>query len=166
MDGLADRRAPPARQRRPDHGHRLRRPPAQAPGADPLLDEAERQLTEYFAGERTSFDLPLASEGSEFQKKVWGELQRIPFGETASYGDVARRLGYEPVISRAVGAANGANPIPILVPCHRVIGADGTLTGYAGGIERKKTLLALEQPGPVLNPVVHPDVRRCRIIRA
>jgi methylated-DNA-[protein]-cysteine S-methyltransferase len=114
---------------------------------DDLLDLAERQLTEYFAGERTTFDLPLASEGSEFQRKVWAELQRIPFGETASYGEIARRLGYEPVISRAVGAANGANPIPIIVPCHRVIGSNGTLTGYAGGIERKRTLLALEQPG-------------------
>jgi methylated-DNA-[protein]-cysteine S-methyltransferase len=115
--------------------------------ADALLDEAERQLTEYFAGTRTTFDLPLASDGTEFQKKVWGELRRIPFGETASYGEVARRLGYERVVSRAVGAANGANPIPIVVPCHRVIGADGTLTGYAGGIERKKVRLALEQPG-------------------
>jgi methylated-DNA-[protein]-cysteine S-methyltransferase len=121
--------------------------PKRTKAADPLLDEAQRQLTEYFAGERTTFDLPLASDGTEFQNKVWGELRRIPFGETASYGDVARRLGYEPVISRAVGAANGANPIPILVPCHRVIGANGTLTGYAGGIERKRTLLALEQPG-------------------
>ncbi|MET0767393.1 MAG: methylated-DNA--[protein]-cysteine S-methyltransferase [Aeromicrobium sp.] len=115
--------------------------------ADPLLDRAEAQLGEYFAGERTQFDLPLASEGSEFQKKVWAELQRIPFGETASYGDIARRLGYEPGISRAVGAANGANPIAIVVPCHRVIGADGSLTGYAGGIERKKVLLDLERPG-------------------
>jgi methylated-DNA-[protein]-cysteine S-methyltransferase len=115
--------------------------------ADPLLDRAETQLEEYFAGQRTIFDLPLASEGSEFQKKVWSELQRIPFGETASYGDIARRLGYEPGISRAVGAANGANPIPIVVPCHRVVGADGSLTGYAGGIERKRTLLALERPG-------------------
>lgn len=115
--------------------------------ADPLLDRVEAQLTEYFAGERTAFDLPLANEGSEFQKKVWSELQRIPFGETASYGDIARRLGYEPGISRAVGAANGANPIPVVVPCHRVIGADGSLTGYAGGIERKRTLLALERPG-------------------
>lgn len=114
---------------------------------DALLDNAEEQLTAYFAGELKDFDLPLASEGSEFQKKVWGELQRIPYGETASYGDIARRLGYEPVISRAVGAANGANPIPIVVPCHRVIGADGSLTGYAGGLERKKTLLDLEQPG-------------------
>lgn len=114
---------------------------------DPLLDRAEQQLGEYFAGERTAFDLPLASEGSEFQKKVWAELLRIPYGETASYGDIARRLGYEPVISRAVGAANGANPIPIIVPCHRVIGSNGALTGYAGGLERKKALLDLEVPG-------------------
>ncbi len=121
--------------------------PRKARANDPLLDRAEQQLGEYFKGERTDFDLPLASEGSEFQKKVWAELQRIPYGETASYGDIARRLGYEPVISRAVGAANGANPIPIVVPCHRVIGADGSLTGYAGGLERKKTLLDLEQPG-------------------
>jgi len=118
--------------------------PRRAKVADALLDDAVRQLTEYFAGERTTFDLPLASDGTEFQKKVWGELRRIPFGETASYGEVARRLGYEPVASRAVGAANGTNPIPIIVPCHRVIGADGTLTGYAGGLERKKVLLALE----------------------
>lgn len=115
--------------------------------ADPLLDLAEQQLGEYFGGERTTFDLPLANDGTEFQKKVWGELVRIPYGETASYGDIARRLGYEPVISRAVGAANGANPIPIVVPCHRVIGADGSLTGYAGGLERKRTLLDLERPG-------------------
>lgn len=115
--------------------------------SDPLLDEAEAQLTAYFNGELKDFDLPLASEGSEFQKKVWAELRRIPYGETASYGDIARRLGYEPVISRAVGAANGANPIPILVPCHRVIGSNGSLTGYAGGLDRKKILLDLEQPG-------------------
>jgi len=114
---------------------------------DPVLDEAERQLSEYFAGQRRDFDLPLASEGTAWQRKVWGELRRIPFGQTASYGEIARRLGYEPVVSRAVGAANGRNPIPIVVPCHRVIGADGTLTGYAGGLARKRTLLALEQPG-------------------
>jgi methylated-DNA-[protein]-cysteine S-methyltransferase len=114
---------------------------------DPLLDDAERQLSEYFAGERHEFDLPLASEGSEFQKKVWAELQRIPYGETASYGDVARRLGYEPVISRAVGVANASNPLPIVVPCHRVVGSDGSLTGYAGGVQRKRQLLDLEQPG-------------------
>jgi methylated-DNA-[protein]-cysteine S-methyltransferase len=112
-----------------------------------LLDRAEEQLNAYFAGELTEFDLPLAGEGSEFQQKVWAELRRIPYGDTASYGDIARRLGYEPVVSRAVGAANGANPIPIIVPCHRVIGADGKLTGFGGGIERKKILLDLEQPG-------------------
>jgi methylated-DNA-[protein]-cysteine S-methyltransferase len=121
--------------------------PRKERSSDPLLDRAEEQLTAYFNGELKDFDLPLASEGSEFQKKVWAELQRIPYGETASYGDIARRLGYEPVISRAVGAANGANPIPIVVPCHRVIGSNGSLTGYAGGLERKKTLLDLEQPG-------------------
>lgn len=115
--------------------------------SDPLLDMAESQLAEYFSGARTDFDLPLANDGTQFQQKVWGELRRIPYGETASYGDIARRLGYEPVVSRAVGAANGANPIPIIVPCHRVIGSDGTLTGYAGGLERKKTLLDLELPG-------------------
>ena len=114
---------------------------------DPVLDEAERQLSEYFDGRRTEFDLPLASEGSEFQKKVWAELRRIPYGETATYGDIARRLGYEPVISRAVGVANASNPLPIVVPCHRVIGSDGKLTGYAGGIDRKRALLELEQPG-------------------
>lgn len=115
--------------------------------ADPLLDRAEQQLDEYFGGDRTEFDLPLANDGTEFQKKVWAELQRIPYGETASYGDIARRLGYEPGISRAVGAANGANRIPIVVPCHRVIGSNGMLTGYAGGVERKRILLDLERPG-------------------
>lgn len=115
--------------------------------ADPLLDQAEQQLTEYFNGERTEFDLPLANDGTEFQQKVWNEISRIPFGETASYGAIAQRLGYEPGISRAVGAANGANPIPIIVPCHRVIGGNGKLTGYAGGVDRKRTLLALENPG-------------------
>jgi methylated-DNA-[protein]-cysteine S-methyltransferase len=115
--------------------------------ADPVLDAAEHQLAEYFAGTRTEFDLPLASEGTEFQKKVWAELRRIPYGETATYGDIAKRLGYEPVISRAVGVANASNPLPIVVPCHRVIGSDGKLTGYAGGIERKQALLELEQPG-------------------
>jgi methylated-DNA-[protein]-cysteine S-methyltransferase len=114
---------------------------------DPVLDEAERQLSDYFDGKRTEFDLPLASEGSEFQKKVWAELRRIPYGQTATYGDIARRLGYEPVISRAVGVANASNPLPIVVPCHRVIGSDGKLTGYAGGVDRKRALLELEQPG-------------------
>lgn len=114
---------------------------------DPVLDATETQLVEYFAGERKEFDLPLANDGTEFQQKVWGELRRLPYGETASYSEIAARLGYEPVVSRAVGAANGANPIPIIVPCHRVIGSNGTLTGYAGGIERKQILLDLERPG-------------------
>ena len=115
--------------------------------ADPVLDATETQLAEYFAGDRKEFDLPLANDGTEFQQKVWGELRRIPYGETASYSEIAARLGYEPVVSRAVGAANGANPIPVVVPCHRVIGSNGTLTGYAGGVERKQILLDLERPG-------------------
>lgn len=114
---------------------------------DRLLDRVEQQLGEYFAGERTTFDLPTANDGTHFQQKVWAYLRTIPFGQTVSYGHIARELGYEAGVSRAVGAANGANPIPIVVPCHRVIGADGTLTGYAGGTERKRILLELEQPG-------------------
>ncbi|HEY0775517.1 MAG TPA: methylated-DNA--[protein]-cysteine S-methyltransferase, partial [Nocardioidaceae bacterium] len=102
-------------------------------------------LTAYFAGELKEFDLPLDPQGSEFQRKVWGQLQRIGYGETATYGDVARRLGMSAAASRAVGLANGRNPIPIVIPCHRVVGANGTLTGYAGGIERKQMLLDLEQ---------------------
>jgi methylated-DNA-[protein]-cysteine S-methyltransferase len=121
--------------------------PRGARAPDAVLDETERQLGEYFDGARTEFDLPLASEGTEFQKKVWAELRRIPYGETATYGEIARRLGYELVISRAVGVANASNPLPIVVPCHRVIGSDGKLTGYAGGIDRKQALLQLEQPG-------------------
>lgn len=114
---------------------------------DELLDRAEHQLGEYFARGRTEFDLPLAHDGSEFQQKVWGELARIPYGETTTYGEIARRLGYDNTVSRAVGSANGSNPIPIVVPCHRVVGANGTLTGYAGGVERKQILLDLENPG-------------------
>jgi len=115
--------------------------------ADPVLDAAEQQLAEYFAGERTVFDLPLANDGTQFQQKVWSELRKIPYGQTATYGEIAARLGYDNAVSRAVGAANGANPIPIIVPCHRVIGANGALTGYAGGLDRKTTLLNLENPG-------------------
>ena len=115
--------------------------------ADDVLDRAQRQLEEYFDGRRTDFDLPLANDGTEFQRKVWGELRRLPYGETVTYGQIAERLGYQPGISRAVGAANGANPLPVVVPCHRVIGADGTLTGYAGGSDRKRILLELERPG-------------------
>ncbi len=101
------------------------------------------QLTEYFAGKRQDFDLRLSPEGTAFQKRVWQELQKIPFGQTACYGDIAERIG-NPKASRAVGMANGKNPLPIIVPCHRVIGKDGSLTGFGGGLEVKKQLLNLE----------------------
>lgn len=101
------------------------------------------QLREYFSGQRRRFDLPLAPEGTQFQKKVWRALRRIPYGETWSYGQVARCIG-KPAASRAVGAANGQNPLPIVVPCHRVIGADGSLTGFGGGLKIKRQLLELE----------------------
>jgi methylated-DNA-[protein]-cysteine S-methyltransferase len=107
-----------------------------------LLDAA--QLGEYFAGSRTEFGLPLAPRGTPFQLAVWGELTRIPYGKTVSYGDVAAALGKSPVASRAVGLANGRNPISIIVPCHRVIGADGSLTGYGWGVDRKEWLLRHE----------------------
>ena len=114
---------------------------------DPILGEAQRQLCAYFAGELEEFDLPLAPIGTDFQRRVWHELEQIGYGETASYGDVAARLGLPTGASRAVGTANGSNPIAIVVPCHRVIGADGTLTGYAGGLHRKRYLLDLESRG-------------------
>ncbi|HED65327.1 MAG TPA: methylated-DNA--[protein]-cysteine S-methyltransferase [Planctomycetes bacterium] len=107
------------------------------------LAEVRRQLASYFAGERTAFELALAPAGTPFQLRVWSELQRIAYGETLSYGELARRIG-SPKASRAVGLANGANPISIVIPCHRVIGADGSLTGYGGGMERKRALLELE----------------------
>ncbi|HWZ97001.1 MAG TPA: methylated-DNA--[protein]-cysteine S-methyltransferase [Candidatus Dormibacteraeota bacterium] len=102
-----------------------------------------RQLREYFAGALREFDIPLLMEGTEFQKRVWKMLQTIPYGETISYGELAKKIG-DPKAVRAVGAANGQNPIPIIVPCHRVIGSDGSLTGFGGGIENKKKLLELE----------------------
>ena|ERR1700722_688484 len=108
-----------------------------------ILLESELQLNEYFAGKRTEFTLPLDLRGTPFQQRVWTELQRIPYGETCSYLDVARKLGDEKA-TRAVGAANGRNPVSIIVPCHRVIGANGSLTGYGGGMERKRWLLAHE----------------------
>jgi methylated-DNA-[protein]-cysteine S-methyltransferase len=104
---------------------------------------ARQQLEEYFAGERKEFDLPLNLSGTEFQVKVLEELQRIPYGETTSYGDIAKRIG-RPTAMRAVGAANGRNPIPIIVPCHRVIGSSGDLTGFGGGLDTKAALLRLE----------------------
>ncbi|MDM7831832.1 methylated-DNA--[protein]-cysteine S-methyltransferase [Cellulomonas edaphi] len=112
---------------------------------DEGLQDAARQLAEYFAGERTVFDLPLHQVGSPFQLRVWAGLVTIPFGETRTYGQLAAQLGLDPrTTSRAVGSANGSNPLAIVVPCHRVIGADGTLTGYAAGVERKRFLLDLE----------------------
>jgi methylated-DNA-[protein]-cysteine S-methyltransferase len=110
---------------------------------DGAFADVRRQLDEYFAGDRTAFDVPLAAAGTPFQRAVWRGLRDIPYGETVSYGDLARRIG-RPSAVRAVGLANGRNPIAVMVPCHRVIGADGTLTGYGGGIERKRLLLELE----------------------
>lgn len=123
-----------------------RRPAAVAPDwrwAREPFAAAREQLAEYFAGERTEFDVPLAPVGTQFQEQVWDALRRIPYGRTASYGEIARGIGH-PSASRAVGMANGSNPISIIVPCHRVIGRDGKLTGYAGGVERKRFLLQLE----------------------
>jgi len=108
-----------------------------------LFKEAAAQLNAYFRGERTTFDLPLAPGGTLFQQDVWNELQKIPLGETISYAELAERVGRKGSF-RAVGAANGRNPLPIVIPCHRVIGSNGKLTGYAGGIEAKKKLLELE----------------------
>jgi methylated-DNA-[protein]-cysteine S-methyltransferase len=112
------------------------------PNAAPL-SALRRQLDEYLAGRRRAFDLPLQLAGTEFQQLCWQELQRIPYGETRTYGEMARRIG-RPAAVRAVGRANHDNPIGVIVPCHRVIGADGTLTGYAGGLDMKRTLLELE----------------------
>ena len=111
--------------------------------SDALLKACASQLQEYFSGTRHSFDLPLAPEGTEFQQSVWKQLRQIPHGQTCSYKDIAVGIG-KPKAVRAVGAANGRNPIPIVVPCHRVIGSDGSLTGFSGGIDLKKQLLELE----------------------
>jgi methylated-DNA-[protein]-cysteine S-methyltransferase len=113
-------------------------------GKSPVLDEAARQLEAYFAGELLAFDLPLELHGTEFQQQCWLALATIPYGQTVSYGEQARRLGLGSDKARAVGSANGANPLPIVLPCHRVIGADGSLTGFGGGLEVKRFLLELE----------------------
>jgi methylated-DNA-[protein]-cysteine S-methyltransferase len=112
--------------------------------AHPILLQAERQLREYFAGRRTEFSVPLDFRGTEFQRRVWNALLTIPFAETRSYVQIARQIGC-PAAVRAVGAANGQNPIPIIAPCHRVIGSDGKLTGFAGGLENKAKLLSHEK---------------------
>jgi AraC family transcriptional regulator, regulatory protein of adaptative response / methylated-DNA-[protein]-cysteine methyltransferase len=123
------------------------------PGRNAHLEKLERQLAGYFAGRRRRFSVRLVVPGSPFQTRVWRELARIPYGETRTYGDLARRLGI-PSASRAVGHANGANPVSIVVPCHRLVGKDGGLTGYGGGVWRKKRLLQLERRPP------HPASRR------
>ncbi len=124
---------------RPDDGARG--------GASAVLAAAREQLGDYFAGRRRTFDLPLAPRGTPFQLRVWEALRALAWGETVSYAELARRAG-SPGAARAIGAANGRNPIPVVVPCHRVIGADGTLTGFGGGVERKEWLLAHEGAWP------------------
>ena len=119
--------------------------PSVDPGADELLDRTAAQLDEYLAGGRTSFDVPLAGEGDDFERSVWRLIDRIPYGSTITYGEMARELG-DVALARRVGQAVGHNPISILVPCHRVVGSTGSLTGYAGGLERKQFLLDLEEP--------------------
>ncbi len=109
------------------------------------FEQAQRQLAEYFAGERTDFDLDTAVAGDEFQRNVWGLIDRIPYGQTTTYGEMARELG-DPTLARRVGGAVGRNPLSVIVPCHRVVGKDGKLTGYAGGLDRKRFLLDLEAP--------------------
>lgn len=116
-------------------------------GDNDVLQAAEAQLAEYFAGRRTTFDLPLAPQGTPFQLEVWHALARIPYGATISYATLAERVG-KPTATRAVGAANGRNPLPIVLPCHRVIGADGALTGFGGGLPVKQLLLQLEGAMP------------------
>ena len=113
------------------------------PRADEGFDEVERQFGEYLAGERTAFDVPTSAVGDTFQRRVWALLRRIPYGATTTYGELARELG-DPALARAVGRAVGSNPLSVIVPCHRVVGKDGKLTGYAGGLERKRFLLELE----------------------
>lgn len=114
-------------------------------GEHPVLDAAADQLGRYFTGELKEFDLPLAPRGTEYQLRVWEALVAVPHGTTASYSQIAHALGQPPGASRAVGLANGRNPIPVVVPCHRIIGANGSLTGYAGGLDRKQVLLDLER---------------------
>lgn len=126
-----------------DDPKRVRLSPVTVDNQHPVLLETERQLNDYFTGKRTRFDLPLDFVGTEFQKKVWAALVAIPFGETRSYGEIARQIGH-PKAVRAVGAANGKNPISIIAPCHRVIGANGKLTGFAGGLATKAFLLNIE----------------------
>ncbi len=122
----------------------LGRPVGDRDDDDPLLTEVRAQLDAYFARDLKEFDVPVRPDGTDFQQSVWGQLMSVAWGTTVTYGEIARRLGKTGHGSRAVGLANGRNPIPILIPCHRVVGANGALTGYAGGVERKQALLDLE----------------------
>jgi methylated-DNA-[protein]-cysteine S-methyltransferase len=118
--------------------------PAHPAGDDKILRQAKRELDAYFAGKLKTFTVPVAPQGTAFQRKAWAALQKIPYGATRTYGQQAKAIG-SPSASRAVGAANGRNPIPVVIPCHRVIGSNGSLTGFGGGMERKQFLLELEQ---------------------
>jgi len=126
-----------------DDPNRVRLGPMHEDEAHPILLQTKRELTEYFTGARTAFTVPLDMSGTDFQRRVWAALLAIPFGETRSYGHIAREVG-SPKAFRAVGAANGRNPVSIIAPCHRAIGSNGSLTGFAGGLEAKQYLLALE----------------------
>lgn len=137
----------------PQRGHAAKPEPEWQQSQRGPVGEAIRQLREYFTGKRAEFDLPLAPTGTAFQLSVWRRLQEIPYGETISYGELARRVG-NPKASRAVGSANGANPLPIVIPCHRVIAGDGTLGGFGGGLPTKQTLLALELRSSIGNRAV------------
>ncbi|UNK57669.1 methylated-DNA--[protein]-cysteine S-methyltransferase [Pseudoxanthomonas daejeonensis] len=139
----------------PSNRHPVRRDQDWREGDHPLLQEAEAQLADYFAGRRQSFELPLAPQGTHFQREVWFALAAIPYGQTASYAQLAARVD-RPSATRAVGAANGRNPLPIVLPCHRVIGADGSLTGFGGGLPTKRFLLELEGALPRTAPA--PDL--------
>jgi methylated-DNA-[protein]-cysteine S-methyltransferase len=137
----------------PRRGHAVKPKPGWQESQRGPVGEALRQVREYFAARRTDFDLPLAPEGTAFQRSVWRQLQEIPYGETISYGELARRVG-NPKAARAVGTANGANPLPIVIPCHRVIAGDGTLGGFGGGLPTKQTLLDMEKRASVGNRAV------------
>ena len=117
----------------------------EATGSDTVLDRTRGELAEYFAGERTAFDLPTVTHGDEFDEQVWAELREIPYGVTTTYGEIASSLG-DKALAQRVGRSVGDNPLSIVVPCHRVVGSDGSLTGYAGGLDRKRYLLELEEP--------------------
>jgi O-6-methylguanine DNA methyltransferase len=142
-----------------------RRIGATSEGSSPLLDRLEEQLTEYFAGRRTAFDLPLDLPGSAFQERVWAELRRISYGQTISYRELAGRVG-APAASRAVGRANGSNRLAVVVPCHRVIASGGGLGGYGGGLTAKRWLLDLEAQTATANPRIHTGASREAVIGA